>query len=90
MRKSHQNEGQPKIYGGNAIWNKLSDVFKVMGSSFQTLGAATEKARLPMINNHLDTQFTSQWMLSQYSFFVFLIAYIYTLICSTFYVLLLL
>ena len=49
MRKSHyQTEGQPKIYGGNAIWNKcleffqkvaiVSDVFKVMGSSFQTLG----------------------------------------------------
>ena len=43
--------------GGNAIWNKyvltlfrkvaiVSDVFKVMGSSFQTLGAAAEKARL--------------------------------------------
>ena len=57
MRKSHyQNEGQPKIYGGNAIWNKCLefffrkiglDVFKVMGSSFQTLGAAAEKARLP-------------------------------------------
>ena len=62
MRKSHyQNEGQPKIYGGNAIWNKyvssfflkiaiVSDVFKVMGSSFQTIGAATEKARLPKLS----------------------------------------
>ena len=42
------------IYGGNAIWNKYvlsfflqkiaiaSDVFKVISSSFQTLGAATE------------------------------------------------
>ena len=48
------------IYGRNAIWNKyvvsffrkiviVSDVFKVMGSSFQTLGAATEKARLPKL-----------------------------------------
>ena len=57
MRKSHyQNEGLPKVYGGIAIWNKcleffqkvaiVSDVFKVMGSSFQTLGAATEKAHL--------------------------------------------
>ena len=38
------------MYGGNAIWKKfvlsffrkiaiVSDVFKVMGSSFQTLGA---------------------------------------------------
>ena len=46
-----------EIYGGNAILNKyvlrffqkiaiVSDVFKVMGWSFQTLGAATEKARL--------------------------------------------
>ena len=25
----------------------VSDVFKVIGSSFQTVGAATEKARLP-------------------------------------------
>ena len=59
MCKSHyQNEGQPKIYGGNAICSKyvfrffwkiatVSDVFKVKGSSFKTLGAATEKARLP-------------------------------------------
>ena len=61
MRKSqYQNEGQRNIYGGNAIWNKyvlrfhrkiaiVSDVFKVLGSSFQTLGAATEKARLPKL-----------------------------------------
>ena len=56
MRKSHyQNVGQPKIYGGNAIWNKLSDVFKVMGSSFQTLGATTEKARLPKLSFVLGT-----------------------------------
>ena len=45
------------IHGGNAIWSRyvliffqkiaiVSDVFKVIGSSFQTLGAATEKARL--------------------------------------------
>ena len=27
----------------------VSDVFKVMGSSFQTLGAATEKACLPKL-----------------------------------------
>ena len=49
------------IYGGNAIQNKyvlsffqkiaiVSDAFKVMGSSFQTLGAATEKTRLPKLN----------------------------------------
>ena len=61
-RKSHyQNEGQPKIYGGNAIWNKhvlsffrkiaiVSDYFKANGSSFHTLGAATEKARLPKLS----------------------------------------
>ena len=61
MCKSHyHNEVQPKIYGGNAILNKfvlrffwkvpiVSDVFKVMGSSFQTLGAATEKARFAQI-----------------------------------------
>ena len=52
----YQNEGQPKIYGGNAIWNKcleffwktaiVSDIFKVMESSFQLLGAAIEKACL--------------------------------------------
>ena len=58
MHKSfYQNKGKLKIYGGNAIWIKyvlsflgkiaiVSDVFKVMGSSFQTLGAATEKAHL--------------------------------------------
>ena len=28
----------------------VSDVFKVIGSSFQTLGAATEKARLPKLS----------------------------------------
>ena len=62
MRKSqYQNDGQPKIYGGNAICNKyvwifiwkiaiVSDVFNVMGSSLQTLGAATEKARLPKLS----------------------------------------
>ena len=49
------------INGGNAIWNKyvlivfrkiaiVSDVFKIMGSSFLTLGAATEKARLPKLS----------------------------------------
>ena len=65
-RKSHyQNDGQPKIYGANAIWNKcleffqkiviVSDVFKVMGSSFQTLGAATEKACLPKLSFVLGT-----------------------------------
>ena len=31
------------------------NVFKVMGSSFQTLGAATEKARLPKLSFVLDT-----------------------------------
>ena len=62
MRKSHyQNEGLPKIYGRNAIWNKyvlsfledsyiVSDAFKVMGSSFQTLGTVTEKACLPKLS----------------------------------------
>ena len=62
MRESHyQNEGLPKIYGGNAIWNKyvlsffrkiaiVSDVFKVMGSSFETLGSVTEKACLPKLS----------------------------------------
>ena len=63
----YQNEGQSNIYyGGNAIWNKyvlsffrkitiVSDVFKVMGSSFQTLGEATEKARLPKLSVVLGT-----------------------------------
>ena len=67
MRKSYyQNDGLPKIFGGNAIWNKyvfnffwkiaiVSDVFKVMGSSFQTLGAATEKACLLKLNFVLGT-----------------------------------
>ena len=62
MHKSHyQKEGQPKIYGGNAIWNKyvltffrkvavVSDDFKAMGYSFQTLGAMTEKACLPKLS----------------------------------------
>ena len=54
------------MYGGNAIWNKfvlsffwkiaiVSDVFQVMWSSFQTLGAATEKARLPKLSFVLGT-----------------------------------
>ena len=69
MRKGqYQNEGQPNIYGGTAIWNRyvlsflgkikkaiVSDVFKVIGSSFQTLGAATEKARLPKLSFVLGT-----------------------------------
>ena len=50
------------MYDLNAILNKyvwsfflrkiaiVSDVFKVIWSSFQTLGAATEKARLPKLN----------------------------------------
>ena len=33
----------------------VSDVFKVIGSLFQTLGAATEKARLPKLRFVLDT-----------------------------------
>ena len=33
----------------------VSDVFKVMGSSFQILGAATEKARLPKLSFLLGT-----------------------------------
>ena len=55
-----------RIYGGKAIWNKyvliffrkvaiVSDVFKVMGSSFQTQGAATRKARLPKLSLVLGT-----------------------------------
>ena len=66
MRKSqYQNEGQLNFYGGNAIWNRcleffwkiaiVSDVFKVIGSSFQTLGAVTEKARLPKLSFVLGT-----------------------------------
>ena len=62
MRKrQYQNEGKPNIYGGNAICNRyvlsfyrkiaiVSDVLKVIGSSFQTLGAATEIARLPKLS----------------------------------------
>ena len=63
---SIRNEGQPNIYGGNASWNRyvlsfvrkiaiVSDVFKVIGSSFQTLGAATEKAYLPKLSLVLGT-----------------------------------
>ena len=33
----------------------VSDVFKVMGSSLQTLGAVTEKARLPKLSFVLGT-----------------------------------
>ena len=66
MRKSQfQNEGQPNIYGRNAIWNRcleffqkiaiVSAVLKIIGISFQTLGAATEKARLPKLSFVLDT-----------------------------------
>ena len=33
----------------------VSDVFKVIGSSFQTLGASTEKARLPKLRFVLGT-----------------------------------
>ena len=33
----------------------VSDIFKVMGSSFQTLGAATEKARLLKLSSFLGT-----------------------------------
>ena len=33
----------------------VSDVFKVTGSSFQALGAATEKARLPKLSFVLGT-----------------------------------
>ena len=55
-----------KIYGENAIWNKyvlsflrkiakVTVVFKVMGISFQTLGAATEKACLPKLSFLLGT-----------------------------------
>ena len=34
----------------------VSDVFKVIGSSFQTLGAAKEKARLPNLSFILGTK----------------------------------
>ena len=65
-KNQYQNDGQPNSYGGNAIWNGyvfnflrkipiVSDVFKVIGSSFQTLGAATEKARLPKLSFVLGT-----------------------------------
>ena len=51
------NREQPKIYGG-VFFRKIaivSDVFKVTGSAFQTLGAATEKARLPKLSFVLGT-----------------------------------
>ena len=65
-QKSLSERGQPKIYGGLAICNKyvlsffrkiaiVSYVFKVMGSSLQTLGAATEKARLSKLSFVLGT-----------------------------------
>ena len=51
-------KGPPTIYGGKAILKRrvlrclrkearLSQDFNVVGSSFQMMGAATEKARLP-------------------------------------------
>ena len=54
------------MYGGNAIFNRyvlsffrkiaiVSDVFKVIRSSFQTLGAASEKACLPKLSFVLGT-----------------------------------
>ena len=55
-RTSHyQNEGQPKIYGGNAIWNVLSFLednysFRCFQSDGKTLGAATEKACLSKLS----------------------------------------
>ena len=64
MRKSHyQNEGQPKFmvemqFGLNFFFGKIaivSDVLKVMWSSFQTLGATTGKACLPNISFVLGT-----------------------------------
>ena len=66
VQKSLSEQGKPNIYGGNAIWNRyvlsffrkiaiVSDVFKVIGNSFQTLGAATEKACLTKLSFVLDT-----------------------------------
>ena len=54
----HQFQGAPTIYGGKVILKRhvsrflrkearLSQDFNVVGSSFQRMGAATEKARLP-------------------------------------------
>ena len=40
------------VFGKKAI---VSDAFKVMGCSFQTLGAATEKPRLPKLSFVLST-----------------------------------
>ena len=41
-------------YDNSSVFSKdsyiVSDVFKVMGSSFQTLGAATEKACFPKLS----------------------------------------
>ena len=35
-RASHyQNKGQPKIYGGNAIWNKCLEFFSENSSNFR-------------------------------------------------------
>ena len=66
MQKTLSERGITKVCGGNAIWNKyvlsffqrvviVSDVFKVMGSSFQTLGTTTEKAHLPSLSLVLGT-----------------------------------
>ena len=60
-RGHHQYEGPPTIYGGKAILKRyvlrflrnearLSQDLTVVGSSFQMMGAATEKARLPKLS----------------------------------------
>lgn len=60
-------KGPPKIYCGNTRWNRyvssflrkvpiVSDVLKLMESSFHALGAATENARLPKFDLVLGTR----------------------------------
>ena len=59
-KRQYQNEGQPKIYCGNAIKNKYVLSFFSEGGDGEfipdpSLGAATEKARLPKLSFVLGT-----------------------------------
>ena len=58
ISKHHREQGRAKVSHVLSFFRKIaivSDVFKVIGSSSQTLGAATEKARLPKLSFVLGT-----------------------------------
>ena len=52
---SHQNEGQLKIYGGNAIWNKCIEFFGEDSSSFRCFQSDGEFIPGPMCSNREST-----------------------------------